>query len=743
MGVSTYRERYFCMTPEEAAALAAKNRTNSLESELKIRRELADLDKKQLEYLQSLDTLSAKQNLAIQQLKIQLQTTVDLEKAEKNRLETAMSLANTSRKRADAELKIAEQEIELAKAKLKNGEIEKAALDEKIEKLKELEEQIDKAEESAQGLMDGFGSLLKGDLTGGLKKVGKTLLNTFAGDAAKSAIGKLKDSLFDLSKKAIGGSKGAMAALGGLAASFILIGVAVAIAMKVVGLAIAVADASFEFQKITGASKEFASSLGNVANEVRAFGGTVKEVSASFQSLFTNVSDFTMMSKTSREELIKTNTVLSKLGISNDDLSKSQQTLTKSMGQTGEQAARTSLEMAALARDIGVAPSKMAADFAAAGPQLAKLGRDGVRAFKDLAVASKITGLEVSRLLAITEKFDTFEGAAEQAGKLNAALGGNFVNAMELMTATDPAERFGMIRDSVLDAGLAFDDMSYYQRKFYADAMGLQDVSELALVMSGNMSSLNGEIGKTSADYEKMAEQAAKVQTFQEKLNTLMAQLIPIVTPLVDGLIAISDWMMENLEMVKVGFSIMVGSLMAVAAALTIAGIAFLVATLPISGTVLAITALVGALAGLASLLFVESFASSFLEGLFKIGNGFDFIKENAIMLLGPMGMLIKGSQMLADHLFAGDGVKVGAEMTTKSVQKMDMAMADAASTSRATAPVIANNNIMSSAVNNAVTTTTNNIQKDQQERNIIVELDGKKVGEGVMGKFARNAAMV
>jgi hypothetical protein len=36
------------MTPEEAAATAAKNRTNSLENELKIRRELADLDNKHL-----------------------------------------------------------------------------------------------------------------------------------------------------------------------------------------------------------------------------------------------------------------------------------------------------------------------------------------------------------------------------------------------------------------------------------------------------------------------------------------------------------------------------------------------------------------------------------------------------------------------------------------------------------------------------------------------------------------------
>ena len=40
-----------------------------------------------------------------------------------------------------------------------------------------------------------------------------------------------------------------------------------------------------------------------------------------------------------------------------------------------------------------------------------------------------------------TNKFDTFEGAADQAGKLNAALGGNFVNAMDLMMATNPAER--------------------------------------------------------------------------------------------------------------------------------------------------------------------------------------------------------------------------------------------------------------------------------------------------------------
>jgi hypothetical protein len=61
----------------------------------------------------------------------------------------------------------------------------------------------------------------------------------------------------------------------------------------------------------------------------------------------------------------------------------------------------------------------------------------------------KVTGMSMESILSITNKFDTFEGAAEMAGKLNAALGGNFVNAMDLMMATNPAERFEMIREMI------------------------------------------------------------------------------------------------------------------------------------------------------------------------------------------------------------------------------------------------------------------------------------------------------
>jgi hypothetical protein len=83
----------------------------------------------------------------------------------------------------------------------------------------------------------------------------------------------------------------------------------------------------------------------------------------------------------------------------------------------------------------------------------------------------------------------------------------------------------------------------------------------------------------------------------------------------------------------------------------------------------------------------------------------------------------------------------VEAETTSTSVDKMRNSMSQATA-NRAGAQTIANNNVMSNAINNAVSNTTNNYGQ-QASQNIVIELDGKKVGEGVMGKFARNAAMV
>jgi hypothetical protein len=311
-------------------------------------------------------------------------------------------------------------------------------------------------------------------------------------------------------------------------------------------------DTEAAFIKATGATDQMARSMTNVYESARITGVSMEQVSAAGQALFGTYTDFTMLSDDMHESLTETASVLGQMGVANADFAKGIQISTKMLGQTAEQAEATSRELVTFARELGVAPAEMAARFAEAGPAMAKYGAQGVKAFKDLAHVSKITGMEISKVLSITDRFDTFEGAAEQAGQLNAALGGNFVNAMDLMMTTDPAERFNMLRDSILDAGLSFDDMSYYQKNFYKDSLGLADVGDLAMMLSGDMSNLAGATNESAESLIEQKQAAAAMQDMGTQLKSLLASMVPIIKPLIDALQALMGFIMDNAEIIKI-----------------------------------------------------------------------------------------------------------------------------------------------------------------------------------------------
>tara|TARA_R110000803_G_scaffold16769_2_gene45951 strand:- start:841 stop:2340 length:1500 start_codon:yes stop_codon:yes gene_type:complete len=295
-------------------------------------------------------------------------------------------------------------------------------------------------------------------------------------------------------------------------------------------------ESSSALMKQTGISRENALAMFENSSEMIKYGVTLDDTTKAFAALQPAFTDFTRMSDTQRQSVLKTVSMLEKHGMSLADLGKGLQVATKSFGMSTEEATGSLRELSSLAQAIGVAPQQMGADFAASADHLSKLGGDGVEAFKRLAITSKATGLEMEKLLRITEKFDTFEGAANQAGMLNAALGGNFVNAMDLMMSTDPADRFNQIRDAILNTGVSFDDMSYYQRKFYAEAAGLENTSDLALLMSGSLDELTASAQKSTADIEKLEERNRDFMSLQEKFKTLMMSFVPALTEVVDKL---------------------------------------------------------------------------------------------------------------------------------------------------------------------------------------------------------------
>jgi len=328
-------------------------------------------------------------------------------------------------------------------------------------------------------------------------------------------------------------------------------GLFVGIIDTIINLGFAVDEMESSFRQATGASEKFTRNLTQTWDMTRQYGVTAEEAGAANAALFNTFTDFTLQTPAVQREVSRTTQILGEFGVSVGDVAKGIQVSTKAFGQTAEGAAKTALEINALAQDLGVAPQKLAADFASVGGQLAKMGDNGTRAFKDLAMRAKATGLEIGKLLQMTEKFDTFEGAATQAGKLNAALGGNFVNAMDLMTETDPAARFDMIRDAITDAGLSFDDMSYYQRKYYAEAAGLDNVNDLAMMLSGNYDNLAGGIGQTSAEIADQQKKAADMKTAMEELKNALLPLIPIFTGLVDWISKMAKAIQNNMTWIK------------------------------------------------------------------------------------------------------------------------------------------------------------------------------------------------
>jgi hypothetical protein len=422
----------------------------------------------------------------------------------------------------ETRMQIAEQLLRIEQLKLKQA-MQRSDLT--AAELRDLQKAVKLREQELENLKASTAEQKK--MLDMLKSYGKDLSAQFQVFNASPLFNASK--IWEVGKALFSAKGGAIAFLkslaGGIIESFI---------NNTIGVLFAIDEARSAFQKATGATREYANVVMEAYDEQAIYTVGIEETTAAFQDLFVGASSFNQMSMETQKQVGKTVAMLEGFGIATSEAAAGFETLVRVMGQSGREAEGTLRELTAMALDFGVAPAQMISDFAQVSPQLAKLGRDGEKAFKNLARVSKITGMEIGKLLELVNKFDTFEGAADTAGQLNAALGGNFVNAMDLMTETDPVGRFEMIRGALDDAGLAFDDMDYYQRQFYANALTGGDVGQLALMMSGNLGELGDQVNMNSSDYEELAERQASMATLMEKFQSIIAALTPKLIPLLD-----------------------------------------------------------------------------------------------------------------------------------------------------------------------------------------------------------------
>jgi len=224
------------------------------------------------------------------------------------------------------------------------------------------------------------------------------------------------------------------------------------------------------------------------------------------------------------------------------------QMLNKVMGQTGTTAAQSVRQLDAFARSLGVPPRIVQQDFAEMSMDLAIYGDKMISTFQRLSMASKETGISMNRLMSVTAQFDTFDGAANAAGRLNAVLGKDLFNSLDMLLTTDPTERFRKLRQGIEEAAGAFEQMEYYEKRAIASAAGLEGVGELALLMSRRLEHGANAMNMQAQSAEQLADQQVALMSLQQKWNSTLAQLAPYLGDLMSKLLEWVQIIRDNAE---------------------------------------------------------------------------------------------------------------------------------------------------------------------------------------------------
>lgn len=302
-----------------------------------------------------------------------------------------------------------------------------------------------------------------------------------------------------------------------------------------------------DFEKQVGNARLYEDAIWDVTFANGQYGLSITDVANATKVLKTQFADMDSFSQATKKGLIETTAQLEKLGINAEDTARSMQILTKGFGMTASQATSFQKQLYGTAKAMGLPPAQVSRDFAAAAPRLAAHGKQMTKVFLDLQKSAQNTGIEFNKLISMTSKFDTFDGAAQAAGELNAILGGDLLNSVELMNA-DEAERIRLMQDALKMSGKTYDSMSKQEKLAVAQAMGIDDLTELQKLMNNENKKSTVELMNQEEAQKAMNEAIEEAQTLGEMWNTLLGKLSIGIRPLivalkhiVSGLLAFFD----------------------------------------------------------------------------------------------------------------------------------------------------------------------------------------------------------
>ena len=286
---------------------------------------------------------------------------------------------------------------------------------------------------------------------------------------------------------------------------------------SIISFGLEIDKARAEMAKATGAAEGLGSAMAASREHTQGLAIRFEELSRHTTTAYQNIAIFSEASVKSQGAMLGATAALTKLGVGAEVTAKNINTMTKGLGMSGEEAAKLNMDIAKVSKSLGsfMTPGKMAQEFSNAAPKLAAYGKDMKQEFFKLASQAKATGMEMSGLLGVAGKFDTFEDAANTTAQLNALMGTQ-LNSVDMLTASE-GERIEMLKESVAASGKSWETMDRFERKALAGAVGMSDLAEAGKLF-----------GTSMEDMDEAQEAADPALVKQEELNDSMKRGVSI-----------------------------------------------------------------------------------------------------------------------------------------------------------------------------------------------------------------------
>ena len=218
-----------------------------------------------------------------------------------------------------------------------------------------------------------------------------------------------------------------------------------------------------------------------------------------------------------QKDIVNTSSMMAILGVDAETSAKNMEIMGNVMHLTGKESSQFTKEIAATADTLNMSLSAVMKQFAGMEDKLAQFGPNAADAMRELMVVSRNTNIPMNDLLGTLDKFDTFDEAATAAGQLNAVLGGEFINDMELLNASLEGDTLGVmtiVQDALENSAVGWDDMGAAQRAALSEASGI-GMANLARIARGDLTAdmaVSTDAAMAEARAQEMAAQGRGIQ---------------------------------------------------------------------------------------------------------------------------------------------------------------------------------------------------------------------------------------